>query len=288
MRLFKTRRRAILVVSVTAYALLMFFGGCANKLILFPSTGSADADSAHQVFVPLSDGHGAGSGGNRIEVWVDRSPGAAANEPIAYSIEFIGNASRAEWVASSAAQLWRDRPVEVWMVNYPGYGQSSGKADLNTIAPAALAVYDHVAELAKGKPILTGGNSLGTTAALYVASQRPVAGLILQNPPALRSLILGKFGWWNLWLLAGPVAWQIPIELDSPTNAAIVKSPAIFLLADDDDFVVPWNQMKVVEAYAGEKKIIHMTGGHNDGISASAARELEGYLDWLMGKRNKN
>jgi len=278
-KLFKTRRRGFLVILLASYTLLMLFGGCANRLILFPSRQPIDAGTARRELIPL------GRDGN-VEVWIDRSPGAAAQgEPAAYVVEFTGNATRAEQTASNAAWRWGERSVEAWTMNYPGYGGSTGNAQLAAIPPAALAVYDHVAKIAKGKPIYLAGNSLGTTAALYVATQRPTAGLVLQNPPAIRSLIMRRFGWWNLWLLAGPVALQVPKELDSPTNAAKVTAPAIFVLASDDTFVVPENQIKVVNAYAGPKRVIHMTGGHNDGISGDAVRELTAGFDWLMTPR---
>ncbi len=226
--------------------------------------------------VPTADGQ-------QVEVWVDQSPGARQREPEAFVIEFTGNATRAEQVASYAAGTWGRRPIEMWMVNYPGYGGSTGKAELGAIPPAALAVYDHVARLANGRRIYLAGNSLGTTAALYTATQRPAAGLVLQNPPAIRSLILSNFGWWNLWLLAGPVALQVPRELDSPTNAGKVTAPAVYLTAQDDTFVVPKNQEKVVAAHAGPKRVIRMAGGHNDGVSADAERQLQEGLDWLWG-----
>jgi hypothetical protein len=278
-KLFKTRRRGFLVLLIASYTLLMLFGGCANKLILFPSRQPIDAGTARRELIPL--------GGDRnVEVWVDRSPGAAAQgEPAAYVVEFTGNATRAEQTASNAAWRWGQSSVEAWTMNYPGYGGSTGNADLSAIPPAALAVYDHVARIANAKPIYLAGNSLGTTAALYVATQRRAAGLVLQNPPAIRSLIMSRFGWWNLWLLAGPVALQVPKELDSPTNAAKVTAPAIFVLASDDTFVVPENQIKVVNAYAGPKRIIHTTGGHNDGISGQAMLELTAGLDWLMSNQ---
>jgi hypothetical protein len=257
------------------YALVMMFGGCADKLILFPSRQPIHAHSARRVTVPTPRGE--------VEVWVDRSPAglSVGTEPAAYVIEFTGNATRAEQVASYAAHRWGTRPVEVWMVNYPGYGGSAGAAKLAAIPPAALAVYDDVAKRAAGKPIFLAGNSLGTTAALYVASQRPAAGLVLQNPPAIRSLILTQYGWWNLWLVAGPIAMQVPGELDGPTNAAKVKAPAVFVLADKDDFVVPKNQMKVVDTYAGPKQLVPMTGGHNDGITGDAEAIFQKGLDWL-------
>ena len=261
------------------YCLVMMFGGCADKLILFPSRQPIHAHSARRMTVPTPRGD--------VEVWVDRSPAASSAggaEPAAYLIEFTGNATRAEQVASYAAHRWGNRPVEVWMVNYPGYGGSAGSAKLDAIPPAALAVYDEVARRAAGKPIFLAGNSLGTTAALYVATQRPTAGLVLQNPPAIRNLILTRYGWWNLWLVAGPVAMQVPKELDGPTTAAMVKTPAIFVLADKDDFVVPKNQRKVVDAYAGPKQLVPMTGGHNDSIGGDAEAAFQKSLDWLWEK----
>src|SRR6266576_1342442 len=68
---------------------------------------------------------------------------------------------------------------------------------------------------------------------------RNAGGLILHNPPALRQMILRQFGWWNLWLLAGPVAAQIPKDLDSIDNAKRAQTPAIFLLAESDEIVAP-------------------------------------------------
>lgn len=270
----KTRRRSFWTLLVLTYVCLMLFGGCANTFILFPSRQPIDPYTAKRHLVP-------GPNGQQIECWVDRSPGTKEHEVEAYVIEFTGNATRAEQVATYSALRWADRPVECWTVNYPGYGGSTGKADLHAIPTAALAVYDHVAKIANGKRIYLAGNSLGTTAALHTATQRPTAGLILQNPPAIRSLILSKFGWWNLWLLAGPIALQVPKELDSPTNAAKVGAPAVYLLAEDDDFVVPSNQQKVVRAHAGPTRIINMTGGHNDSISGGAEQQLQQALDWL-------
>lgn len=276
MKLLRKKRVHFAAVTVVLYALLMTFGGCADKLILFPSTGPLPAHTAKGLEVQR--GHQA------IQVWVDRSPGAATTQPAAYVIEFTGNATRAEQVATYAALRWGNRPVEVWTVNYPGYGQSTGPATLASIPPAALAVYDELQKRASGKPIFAAGNSLGTTAALYLATQRPIAGLILQNPPAIKSLILSNYGWWNLWLLAGPVAANVPTELDSPANAAKVKVPALFLLATDDSFVVPENQNKVVNAHAGPKQIIELTGGHNGSVNGQAEAQFQKQLDWLWAK----
>src|SRR5687768_305075 len=117
-RLIRSRRARFWAGLFVVYVVVMVFGGCADKLILFPSRQAIDARTARPVEVAWK--------GGVVEVWVDRSPGAAGGEPRAFVIEFTGNATRAEEVASYAASRWGSRAVEVWMVNYPGYGGSTG------------------------------------------------------------------------------------------------------------------------------------------------------------------
>src|SRR5205814_930955 len=80
---------------------------------------------------------------------------------------------------------------------------------------AGLAAFDALKAKADDKPIYVFGASIGSAVALHVAANRDVRGLVLHNPPPLRQIILRNYGWWNLWLLAGPVALQIPRDLDS-------------------------------------------------------------------------
>src|SRR5438128_2754530 len=136
-------------------------------------------------------------------------------------------------------------------MNYPRFGRSTGPARLNRIGPAALTAFDALRTSAGERPIVLFGASIGSAPALHVAAHRQSAGLILHNPPALRQMILRQFGWWNLWLLAGPVAAQIPKDLDSIDNAKRAHTPAIFLLAERDEIVAPRFHRLVVDAYAG-------------------------------------
>ncbi len=157
-------------------------------------------------------------------------------------------------------------------MNYPGYGQSDGPATLGAIPATALATYDELLRHARGRPIMISGSSLGTTAALWVASQRPIAGMILQNPPPLQRMILQEYGWWNLWLVAGPIAMQVPGELNSLSIAPRVKGPAVFVLAAQDRTVPPQYQQQVVAAYAGEKRVVNIAeADHNSPIIGADA-----------------
>ena len=112
--------------------------------------------------------------------------------------------------------------------------------------------------------------------------------MILHNPPALRQLILRQYGWWNLWVLAGPVAAQIPADLDSIANARVAHARAIFLLAEQDEIVAPRFQRLVVDAYAGEKRVITLRGAyHNSPVEGAGLADLYKALDWLLPE-NKN
>ena len=220
--------------------------------------------------------------GCKVECWVARSPGARTTEPRALVLFFVGKGDRTDRWTGAVASAWAEHPVEVWGMNYPGSGGSEGNADITKVIPDALAVYDAARQSLPGAPIFIHAGSFGTTVGLGVAARRPVVGLILQNPPPLRQLILGRYGWWNLWLLAGPVAMAVPPELDSITNAAKVAAPAIFILAGRDTTVPPEYQKKVVAAYAGEKRLVQMPWAtHDDALSKEAATEFAKDLDWL-------
>jgi hypothetical protein len=266
---------ALGTVAVLCVAGLMF-ATLPDQLLLFPTTNAINPQGADRKLLSFE--------GGTLEVWTARSRRARLNgRPETYMLRFYGNADRADrWVASEA-EMWNERAIEIWGMNYPGFGGSTGPAKLSRIAPAALAAFDELGRNANGRPIVLFGASIGTAPALHIAAHRQTAGLILQNPPALRQLILGQFGWWNLWVLAGPVAARIPRALDSVTNANAVHAPAIFLLAEQDEIVAPRFQQLVVNAYAGEKRIIRLRGAHhNDPIEGATLADLYKALDWLL------
>jgi len=232
----------------------MFVSGYADSLILYPRTERIHVHEAERVALAYD--------GGELEIWKRRVPAQAETE--VFVLAFGGNAERAE-EAIWRAERWAGRPVEMWAVNYPGYGGSTGPARLSAIAPTALLAYDALKARAAGKPICIDGMSLGTAAALYVAANRPCAGLLLTNPPPLQDLILRAFGWWNLWLLAGPVAMGVPSELNSMKNAPKCGAPAVFISSERDEVVPAQFHRMVIDAYAGPKQVIELIGaGHND------------------------
>ena len=273
----------------------MIFGHLPDHLILFPTRAPIDAGGAVRRTIPFEDGD--------LEIWTAQSQLARQQgRADVFILRFYGNADRADRWPAMEAEMWKDRAVEIWGMNYPGFGGSTGPVRLARIGPAAIAAFDELKRHAANKsaiqsavpseptpssalptaqatpPIVVFGTSIGATAALYVAVSHSteIAGLILQNPPPLREMILRQFGWWNLWLLAGPVALQIPRDLDCIANASTSRAPAIFLLAERDEIVAPRFHRLVVQAYAGEKRIIELRGArHNDPVEGTALVRLE-------------
>ena len=273
------RKGRIALVVAALYLAVIFFGRLPDHLILFPTTGPIDTHGAARKTILFENG--------QLELWTAKSQLAQKKaHPDVYALRFYGNADRADRWVSAEADSWNERAVEVWGMNYPGFGGSTGPAKLARIGPAALTAFDALQSEAGEQPIVLFGASLGTTAALHVAARRTVAGLILHNPPALRQMILHQFGWWNLWLLAGPLSLQIPKELDSVANSKTIHAPAIFLLAEKDEVVAPRYQHLVVNAYAGEKRIIALRGAdHNTPMEGAAVADLHNALDWLLPRR---
>jgi pimeloyl-ACP methyl ester carboxylesterase len=270
-------RRALITFALCAAACLLLGSCLADRLILGtdpgppPNTGGATR-------------HLVQSQGRTIECWIARSPAARTSQPQAYVLFFPGKGSRADAWTQIVADAWAPHAVEVWGVNYPGFGQTTGPARLDQVAPTALAAYDALARTAAGRPVFLQAASFGTAPALHVAAQRPqgVAGLVLHKPPPLRELILGHYGWWNLWLIAAPAARQLPTDLDSLANARTAKAPAIFLLHGGDGITPLRYQRQIATAYTGPKQIIEMTGAAHDApLTKEAAEQLRQATDWL-------
>jgi uncharacterized protein len=272
--------RLVITVAILLFALVMF-AHLPDQLILFPSTQPLNPHGATRR--ALSFDHG------ELEIWTGQSQLAQQQGSAdVFILRFYGNADRADRWAAAEAEMWNERAVEVWGMNYPGFGGSTGPARLSKIGPAALAAFDELKLLAGDRPVVAYGASIGATAALHVAAQRPVAGLILHNPVPLREIILRRFGWWNLWLLAGPIALRIPRDLDSIANASVSHTPAIFLTAEKDEIVPPRYHMLVANAYAGEKRVITLHGAyHNDPIEGAALADFHQALDWLLPRASR-
>jgi pimeloyl-ACP methyl ester carboxylesterase len=110
-----------------------------------------------------------------------RYAGKDANAPTI--LFFNGNGQMLEENDSFYRQLTQLGPTVV-VYDYLGYGVSAGTADVLKFPEDGLKIYDQTVTSAAQHKVIVYGYSLGTAVAVYVASKRPVAALILAAPIA--------------------------------------------------------------------------------------------------------
>ena len=291
--MLSVRSRALLVAILVA-PLGSTGAGCrgvTNRLILTPArlplAGTASIER-----VPIASGPLAN---RELVLFTETFAGDPAREPDVHVLAFTGNTGGAERMTRYVARLvepwYAERPgkgVAVTAVQYPGYGDDRGRASLSLNNEAARRAYAHVSARAPGHPIVVFGVSLGTIPALEVArafGPPPVGphALILEKPPNLRAMILGRYGWWNLWLAAGAIAAGVPKEAVSDRLAAqIAATPVLFILASGDSVVPPAYSKQVIDAYGGQGFVAMVEGDHRTPPFDATSPALEAGLAWLV------
>jgi pimeloyl-ACP methyl ester carboxylesterase len=259
----KWRRRAKIAGGFAlAYGATFLFVNVADKLLLWPQRGPEPSYGAQRWVVP--------DGKRTLEIWrAESHPGERAR---AIVLRFPGNSDRVERWLANEAKAYGDVAVELWGVNYPGFGGSEGPASLSGVAEAADRAADAAFQVAAGRPVFAFGASMGTTAALHIAATHDIAGVYAQNAPALREVVRKEHWWWNLGLLAWPVSLQIPAALDSVANASLSRAPAAFVTSEKDTLVPPYIQRLVIDAYAGPKQLHTIPGGGHDATTTPEIR----------------
>jgi hypothetical protein len=78
----------------------------------------------------------------------------------------------------------------------------------------------------------------------------------------------------------------VPGELGALENAPRCRAPAVFLVTQRDRLVTPAFQRKVIDAYAGPKRVIDLReADHNAGLSAEEEAEVEAAVRWFGQQR---
>lgn len=246
----------------------------ADRLILSPSRHRLSAMGKERRLVPFGRG--------KLELWTQRVGTRDVDDVDLFVLKFHGTGGRAERSTYHPMDYWTDLRAELWAWNPPGYGGSTGPASVRSLASASEHVLRDLQQVAAGRPILLMGNSLGTAVALHLAANFEIAGMVLRNPPPLRQLVVGRHGWWNLWLGAMLIARCVPPELCSMENAARATCPAIFVRSGQDEIVPTLYQDKVIGNYKGPARIVHLPDArHASPLNLDEQRVYRDHLDWL-------
>lgn len=168
----------------------------------------------------------AARGQERVRVYIRARPDARG-----WLIAFHGNAESACSALFYARQL-DGEPLNFAVAEYPGYlpGKLPGNlpGSLNDAdEPSSQAAFERNAEAVYSfvqsrnpvrLPVISFGRSLGTGVATYLASVRPVAGLVLISPyPSLVEVGSDRFPWLPVrWLMKNPFPadqWALDVHV---------------------------------------------------------------------------
>lgn len=171
---------------------------------------------------------------------------------------FHGNRNNIERYASYATAFTRNN-YEVWMMDYPGFGKSTGKRSEEILYDDALTFYKMARSRYPADSIILYGKSLGSGIASQLASIRTCKRLLLESP------------YYSIHALASHYAFMYPISLmmkyHLPTNEYLenIKVP-ITLFHGTNDEVIPYSNSKRLLPLAppGAELITIEKGRHNN------------------------
>lgn len=171
-------------------------------------------------------------------------------------IYFGGNA---EDVGANIADFGAAFPARaVYLVNYRGYGGSTGRPSEAALTADAEAIYDSLR--LRHDPIAVIGRSLGSGVAIALAARRPVERLILVTPfDSIASVAADHFPWL-------PVHALLRDRYDSLRRVGAVHAPTLVVVAEHDEVVYRARSDALIAAIAPAlRHTVMVTGAtHND------------------------
>ena len=169
---------------------------------------------------------------------------------------FGGNA---EAVVLNAVDFLKAFPFHtIYLLNYRGYGGSSGQPSEEGIYSDALSLFDKVQE--KQAKISIMGRSLGSGVATYLASKRSVEQMVLVSPyDSIKNIAQNKFPIYPMFLL-------LKDKYDSIGRVKKIQAKTIILMAENDEVIPKKHSMRLINEFPPDQIIVKTISntGHND------------------------
>lgn len=264
------RSYILLVRLVTGIGMLMLCG--CSALLLHPEKGLRPNPVARRfnpqdIFFPSGDGE-------TLHGWFFRSGQAKGTVLV-----FHGNAENISTHVNGVLWLVQEG-FNLFIVDYRGYGFSTGSPDLAGAHRDGIAALEHLVTLPGVDPerLIILGQSLGGTVATYVAAAAPRRGavklLVLDSTfCSYRQIAREKLaGFFLTWPLQYPLSWLFSDDYSPEHWIGTVTAPVI-IIHDMDDRIVHFSHGEQLLAAATGPKELWATNGHGH-ISSFAEKEI--------------
>ena len=241
-----------LILALAGYAALVALLYLTQRsLLYFPDktrTRPADAGlpQAEEVLLQSADGE-------QLIAW--HVPPRDGKPVIVY---FQGNGGGLNLRAQRFGRLTSDG-TGLLALSYRGYGGSSGSPTEAGLIRDAEAAHDFAAARYGQERIVLWGESLGTGVAVALASEKPVARVILESPYTSIAAVAASIYWFV------PVRWLMKDAFRSDERIAKVTAPVLVVHGMRDTIIPIGFGERLYEMIRAPKRFIRLpNAGHND------------------------
>lgn len=249
---------SLLALTIIVYLCLCAYLYLFQRSFIYFPTPAAESVRAEGLWLD--------TGGERIRIW--RLHGDRA-EAIIY---FGGNAEDVAWNIPEFSDLFSGKAV--YLVNYRGYGGSTGSPSESALYRDAEAIFDFA--IAGHRSVSLIGRSLGASVATHLAVVRPVERMTLITPfDSLSSLAR------NLYPIF-PTSLLLKERHDSMSRAHRIDAPVLIVVAGRDEIIPRENSERLAKALDPALVTLQIIDGtmHNTiGTSPEYARVLDEFMN---------
>ena len=236
---------------VLAVLLIVFFQYAEQRSLYFPSKSITDTPKNEGM---LYDGLSLlTSDAQKIQAWF--IPKQGAKNVILFFHGNGGNLShRLEKIS-----FFHSLGFNVFIMDYRGYGKSSGSPSEQGLYKDAQSSYDYLITALKFKPeqIILFGESLGAAVATEMALKNKVGAVILESAFSSVSDMTKQ-------ILPLFPTLLLRSRFDSYSKINSIKVPKMFIHSHNDEIVPYALGRKLYEKAASPKLFVEISGGHNE------------------------
>lgn len=194
-------------------------------------------------------------------------------QPKGVVLYFHGNKGNVQRYARFANRF-TNNGYEVWMIDYPGYGKSTGQFSEKRVYDWSLVMYNLARKRFSTDSIIIYGKSLGTGMASQLASIRDSKYLILETPYySFTSLA-------DTWFWMYPLSKMLHYNFPSYEYLKKVTAPIVIFHGTKDELIPYDNAVKLKDVLKKQDSFITIDGGDHRNLNQFSTMQTK--LDALL------